>query len=84
MAFGYPLLPQKYPPQQVNIFAELLGNYVLDGVGNNLFFAPGIQYIVGRKLLFESGIQLPLDDPAPEGQKTNYIIRIGTIELIKV
>ncbi|WP_425390787.1 transporter [Ekhidna sp.] len=82
LAFGYPLLPQKYPPQQVNIFAELLGNYVLDGVGNNLFFAPGIQYIVGRKLLFESGIQLPLDDPAPEGQKTNYIIRIGTRVLL--
>ena len=46
LAFGYPLLPQKYPPQQVNIFAELLGNYILDGVGNNLFFAPGIQYKV--------------------------------------
>lgn len=78
LAFAYPLLPQKYPPRQLNVFAELLGSYLLDGVGNNLFFAPGIQYIAGRKLLFESGIQLPIDEAAPEGQQTNYVLRIGT------
>lgn len=82
LAIGYPLLPQKYPPKQLNVFAELLGNYVLDDVGNNLFFAPGIQYIAGRKILFESGIQLPLDEVSPEGQKTNYILRIGTRVLL--
>lgn len=82
LAIGYPLLPQKYPPKQLNVFAELLGNYVLDDIGNNLFFAPGIQYIAGRKLLFESGIQLPLDEASPEGQKTNYILRIGTRVLL--
>ncbi|MEQ9290353.1 MAG: hypothetical protein RIG77_25700 [Cyclobacteriaceae bacterium] len=82
LAFGYPLLPQKYPPKQVNIFFELLGNYVLDNVGNNMFFAPGIQYIAGRKLLFESGVQLPLGEASPEGQKTNYVLRIGTRVLL--
>ncbi|MDX1629679.1 MAG: transporter [Fulvivirga sp.] len=82
LAVGYPLLPQQYPPKQLNIFTELLGNYTPDDVGNNLFVAPGIQYIAGRKLLFESGIQLPLDDASPEGQKTNYIIRIGTRVLL--
>jgi len=82
IAFGYPLLPQKYPPKQVNLFLELNGNYVFDDVGNNLFFSPGIQYIAGRKLLFESGIQLPLDEAAPDGQQTNFIVRIGTRILI--
>lgn len=81
IAFGLPLLPQKYPPKQLNLFLELNGNYVLE-VGNNLFLSPGIQYIAGRKVLFESGIQLPLDDSAPIGQRTDYILRIGTRILI--
>lgn len=82
IAFGYPLLPQKYPPSQLNLFLELNGNYIFDQVGNNLFLSPGIQYIAGRKLLFESGIQIPLDDSAPIGQQTDYILRIGTRILI--
>ena len=82
IAFGYPLLPQKYPPNQLNVFLEFNGNYVFDQVGNNLFVSPGIQYIAGRKLLFESGIQIPVDDSAPVGQRTNYILRIGTRILI--
>jgi len=82
IAFGYPLLPQKYPPNQLNLFLELNGNYVFEDIGNNLFLSPGIQYILGRKLLIESGIQLPLDEPAPEGQQTNYILRIGVRILI--
>lgn len=82
VAFGYPLLPQKYPPNQLNLFLEFNGNYVFDQIGNTLYLSPGIQYIAGRKLLFESGIQLPLDDSAPNGQQTNYIFRIGTRILI--
>jgi len=82
IAVGYPLLPQKYPPNQLNLFLELNGNYVFDNIGNNLFLSPGIQYIAGRKLLFESGIQIPLADTAPINQQTNYILRIGTRILI--
>ena len=82
IAFGFPLLPQKYPPRQVNLFLELNGNQVFDDVGNNLFLSPGIQYIVGKRLLFESGIQLPLDESAPVDQQTNFILRIGTRILI--
>ena len=82
IAFGYPLLPQKYPPNQLNVFLELNGNYVFDNVGNNLFLSPGIQYIAGRKLLFESGIQIPLAEAAPANQQTNYILRIGARLLI--
>jgi len=81
IAFGVPLLPQNYPPNQLNLFLELNGNYVLE-VGNNLFLSPGIQYIAGRKVLIESGIQIPLNDSAPIGQRTNFILRIGTRILI--
>lgn len=42
IAFGYPLLPQKYPPKQVNIYLELNGNYVFDSIGNSLFVSPGL------------------------------------------
>lgn len=82
IALGYPLLPQKYPPNQVNVFLELIGNYILDDIGNNLFLAPGIQYIAGRRVLFESGIQIPLNQVASVGQQTDYILRIGTRILI--
>lgn len=82
IAIGYPLLPQKYPPNQLNLYLELNGNYVFDDIGNNLFLSPGIQYIAGRRLLFESGIQIPLADASPTNQQTNYILRIGTRILI--
>lgn len=81
-AFGLPLLPQKYPPKQLNIYLELNGVYEYDAIGNTLFISPGIQFIAGRKFLLESGIQLPLEQTAPDGQKTDYIIRIGTRILI--
>lgn len=82
LAFGYPILPQQYPPRQINLFLELNGNYVFKDIGNNLFIAPGIQYIAGRRILFESGIQLPLDQAATGNQQTNFVLRIGTRILI--
>ena len=82
IAFSYPLLPQKYPPKQLNLSLELNGNYIFDDIGNNLFLSPGIQYIAGKKLLFESGIQIPLEDASQINQQTDYIIRIGTRILI--
>lgn len=81
-AFGLPLLPQKYPPKQLNIYLELNGVYEFEDIGNTLFVSPGLQFIAGRKLLLESGIQVPLEQTAPKGQKTDYIIRIGTRILI--
>ena len=82
IAFSYPLLPQKYPPKQLNLSLELNGNYIFDDIGNNLFLSPGIQYIAGKKLLFESGIQIPLEDASPINQQTDYRVRIGTRLLI--
>lgn len=82
IAFGLPLLPQKYPPKQLNIYLELNGVYEFDDIGNTLFISPGLQFIAGRKFLLESGIQLPLDQAAPNGRKTDYILRIGTRILI--
>lgn len=81
-AFGLPLLPQKYPPNQLNLYLELTGNYQSDDQINRLFIAPGVQYIAGRRLLVEAGIQLPLQEDVPDAQKTNYMLLIGTRILI--
>ncbi len=82
LAVGLPLLPQQYPPKQLNVFLEFTGNYATSVKLNSLFIAPGIQAILGRRLLFESGIQLPLTQDVPDGQKTNFIFLLGTRILI--
>jgi len=82
LAVGLPLLPQQYPPKQLNVFLEFTGNHVTSQKQNTLFIAPGIQAILGRRLLFESGIQLPLTQDVPDGQKTNFIFLLGTRVLI--
>ena len=82
VAFGYPLLPQKYPPKQINLFLELNGNLIMDNGNNNLFISPGVQYIAGKRLLFETGIQLPLMEDVPAGQQTNFMYTLGTRVLI--
>lgn len=81
-ALGLPLLPQKYPPKQLNIYLELTGDYIVDSKTNNLFIAPGVQYIAGRRFLLETGIQLSLAEDVPETQKTNFMYLLGTRILI--
>ena len=73
-ALGVPLLPQQYPPKQVNVYLEVNGLW--DDAFNNLFLSPGVQWIAGRKLLIEGGIQLPLHEGS-SGQ-TNFITSLGT------
>jgi len=82
VAFGYPLLPQKYPPKQINLFLEFNGNLITDNGSNSLFISPGVQYIAGKRLLFETGIQLPLMEDVPDAQRTNFMYTLGTRVLI--
>lgn len=82
VAFGYPLLPQKYPPRQLNLYLEFNGNLITDNGNNSLFLSPGVQYLAGKKLLLETGIQLPLIEDVPDGQKTNFMYTLGTRILI--
>lgn len=81
LAFGLPLLPQQYPPKQLNLFLEFNGNYQTEG-NNTLFISPGAQWIGGRRFLLEAGIQLPLIEEVPDNQKTNFRFRLGTRILI--
>ncbi len=81
-AFSYPLLPQKYPPRQINVSLEFNGNHIADTGNNSLFISPGIQYIAGKKLLLETGIQLPLVEEVPDALKTNFMFTLGTRVLI--
>ncbi len=82
MAFSYPLLPQKYPPKQVNLSVDFNGNYISKSKINTLFISPGVQFIPGRKILLESGIQLPIVEEVPQSQKTNFMLLLGTRILI--
>lgn len=82
IALGLPLLPQNYPPKQINVFLEFTGTYFSDTKNNELYIAPGIQWINGRRFLLETGIQLPLVEEVPEGLKTNFIYTLGTRILI--
>jgi len=61
-AFGYPLLPQKYPPFQLNLFLELNGTHTLDIDQHLLFVSPGLQLMTSSTFLIETGVQIPLID----------------------
>ncbi len=77
LAIGYPLLPQQYPAKQVNLFLELKGNYLPGIASNNAFISPGLQWITGRRLLVETGFQLPIVEQVPDNQKTKFIFTLG-------
>ncbi|MCH7964250.1 MAG: hypothetical protein IH852_09970 [Bacteroidetes bacterium] len=61
-AFGYPLLPQKYPPFQLNLFLELNGTHTLEVNKHLLFVSPGLQLMTSSTFLIETGVQIPVVD----------------------
>ena len=75
-AFGYPLLPQKYPPFQLNLFLELNGTHTLDVDQHLLFVSPGFQLITSSTFLIESGVQIPVVDNR-NTTKFAYTLGIG-------
>lgn len=79
---GVPLLPQKYPQKQINSFLEFNGNYLFDSKIHTLFISPGLQYIPGRRFLFETSFQIPLFQQNIVSNKTNYRVLFGTRFLI--
>ncbi len=82
MAVAYPLLPQKYPPNQVNISLELNGNLFTSDGSHVLFISPGIQFIPGRRFLVETGIQLPISQSIAEDERTKFMYTLGIRVLI--
>ncbi len=79
---GTPLLPQQYPQKQVNIFLEFNGNYVIDPKVHTLFVSPGLQFILGRRVLFETSFQLPVLQQNITINQTKYMFLLGTRFLI--
>lgn len=57
LSAGLPLLPQQYPPKQLNAYLELNGLSTFNDKTNRLFLSPGLQLIPGRRILFESSFQ---------------------------
>ena len=75
---GIPLLPQKYPQKQLNSFLEFNGNYLFDSRVHTLFISPGLQFIPGRRFLFETSFQIPIVQQNINTNKTNYMLLLGT------
>lgn len=75
---GVPLLPQQYPPNQLNTYLEFNSNYFFGSKIHTLFISPGLQYIPGRRILFETSFQIPIVQQNITANKTNYMIMIGT------
>ncbi len=79
---GIPLLAHQYPQKQINTFLEFNGNYILDSSIHTFFISPGIQFIPGRRILFETSFQIPLLQQNITTNKTNYMFLLGTRFLI--
>ncbi len=77
-AIGYPLMPPSYPPNQLNLYLELNGTISTQEKNHLLFISPGIQYIPGRKVLFEFGTQLPILENGPGAKTIDFILTFGT------
>ncbi len=82
LALAYPLLPQQYPPKQLNIYLEFNGSYVFGLQQNAYFLSPGLQWIQGRKFLIETGLQIPLREDVVENVRTRFAFLFGLRALL--
>ena len=83
LSVGVPLLPVRYPQRQINLFAEINGHYLFEPQLNNIFLTPGLQFIPGRRVLFETALQIPVLQNKNIENKTNFAIILGTRFLIR-
>ncbi|PCJ91225.1 MAG: hypothetical protein COA50_16650 [Flavobacteriaceae bacterium] len=77
-SIGVPLLPQKYPQRQINTFLEFNGNYLIAPKEHTFLISPGLQFIPGRRILFETSFQVPIVQNNITTNKINYMILLGT------
>jgi len=60
LAVGYPLLPQRYPVMQLNVFLEANGRKDFYSTRHLLFLSPGVQLIPTNGFLIETSFQIPV------------------------
>ena len=77
-----PLLPQKYPPSQLNLSAGLTASINASSYDQTLFISSGLQYIAGRRFLMETGVLIPVKEDNPDATDTKYIFLLGARMLI--
>ena len=81
-SISVPVLPQIYPQKQLNTLLEFNGNYIIDPNIHTLFISPGLQFIPGRRILFEASFQIPIIQSNIIVNKTKYAFLLGTRFLI--
>ncbi len=77
-SIGVPLFPITYPQNQLNTYLELNGEYIIDTKSHILSISPGLQFIPGKRILFETSFQLPITQRKIKSEKTNYSLLLGT------
>ncbi len=75
---GVPLYPPNYPQKQLNTYLEFNGNYSIDPKIHTLFISPGLQFIPGRRILFEISFQIPVLQENVTTNKTKHMVLLGT------
>ena len=82
VALSVPLLPQQYPPRQINLSVDVNGQGSASNGNHALLLSPGLQWIAGRKLLLESGVQLPVVEAGLGAGAPNFAWLFGARVLI--
>ena len=77
-AIGYPLMPQSYPPNQINLYLEFNGTVSVNENNHILFISPGIQYITPQWIL-EMGVQIPVYQDMKSPRLETNITAVGSL-----
>lgn len=77
LGFGIPLLKPTYPVKQINLYSEFASEWQHERKQYELLYAQGIQY-ARKQWTWEASFQFPLIQDAPESQKINYSLFLGT------
>ncbi len=75
---GIPLLPHQYPQKQINAYLGFNGSYYFDAQTHEIFITPGLQFIPGRRILFETSFFYPVLQQNISFNQTNYMFLLGT------
>jgi len=77
LGFGLPLLKQRYPVNQINLYFEYQSSWFTESNEYMMLYAQGVQYAKGRVTL-EAAIQVPLIEDRAFIRQRDYSLFIGT------
>lgn len=76
LAVVVPLLPQKYPPFQINLSWKINGSHIPEADIDPINITQGLQWIYNEKSLLEIAYQLPVVDRNAINNRWNVLFGI--------